>query len=290
MFEHFGIMDIWAAFRRYITIISVVVLCSALVFGVMGALKVKELFKNAYTNNSDNICISTSSYYIEPSISQDMVSRGSLDYYRYMPDDFEALINSDACVEYIYNRIMQSYDKTYIIKNSKLGRDEQSTKPNDFNALSIKSLFRAERFESTMLVNVYSYSYDEKLSDDILIACEEYLSQNIIPNLKNIDVKYTGNSKKILSPAQLSSSSLSGISSEMSKSLATTNVNYTKSIIVSLIKNVAIPVFLVCILCLMALFLVALFNPTLNRKSDFSKFGIPVIAEIKNKGKIKELK
>lgn len=281
-------MDVWSAFRRYMAVVSVVVLFSILGFGMLGMLKVKDLFKNAYTNNHYDVWISSSSYYIEPSVGGEMVSRGSMDYFRLAPDDFEALLNTDSCMEYIYNRITSIYSKEDIIKNSRLGREDESIKPSEFNALSVKKLYSAERLENTMLVNLSSYSYDENLSDDILKACEDYLSENVIPNLDNIEVKYTGGSKKTLSPSQLAAS-LSNTDSDISKSLVSPNINYTRAIIVSLIKNVIIPVMLVAALCLGVLFLIALFNPTLNRKSDFYEYDVPVIGEINNKGKLKEM-
>lgn len=289
MFEHFGIMDILAAFRRYILIISIVVLGSTLIFGLRGMSKVKEIFSNSHTTISNDMCISTSSYYIDPITNDDTINNESMNYFRAIPDDFEAFLNSDSCLEYIYDRITNIYGKDHIIKNSTIGLDEQAIKPDDFNILSIKKLFTAERFENTMVVNISSYSYDEKLSDDILSACEDYINLSVLPNFNKVSIKYTGNSKKTLSPAQLSEF-FKKSDNQITNSTTNTNVNHTKAIIVALIKNVAVPVFLVFVLCLMVLFIIALFNPTLNRKSDFSEYDIPVIGEIRNKTSLKEMK
>ena len=73
-----------------------------------------------------------------------------------------------------------------------------------------------------------------------------------------------------------------GADEEEEKSM-NTSFSSKKKIVKICIKNIIIPMIGIIILLLFALTFKAFLNPTMNRKSDFAIYDVPVIGEIKDK-------
>lgn len=287
MFERFGLMDVWSSIKRYKTIILSIILGTTIIFGALGIKKVLSVVKNFNNINQDK-CISSVSYYVEPVLTEKTVENTDMNFYKTLPDDYAAILNADFCKQYIYEQITSKYSNEYIVENSSLGRGTGSIKPEELCIMSMKELYTVGQYENTMLVNIFSDTYDEKLSDDVLKACEDYLVNKAQSQIKNANLIYAGGAKQILSPSQVSAiikntknNNSAGYKKQTSK---------TQAVVSTVLKSTFLPIFIITLLCCAVACLIALFNPTLNRKSDFTEYEIPILGEIENHGKIKEVK
>ncbi len=286
MFEHFGLFDIWSTIKRYKKAVCYIMLASILLFGTLGIIKVSSVLKSLESFNQDR-CISSTSYYVEPIIDEKLLENTDMSFYKTLPNDYVAILNSDFCRQYIYNEITSKYENDYIVKNSTLGRGTDAIKPDELSIISMKELYTVSQYENTMLLNVICETYDEGLSDTVLKACEDCLANVAQPQIKNSNITNAGNVKQILSPSQAAVASKNLKSDKVSSKK---QMSKSQMVAASILKVMVLPIFIIFVLCCAVACLIALFNPTLNRKSDFSEYEIPILAELNNDVKIRENK
>ncbi len=285
MFEHFGIMDIFSTIKKYKITLSIITIFPILFFGFKGLKAIKNSFNNEYPKESSNVYLYTSSYHVEPIGEAVNYSKMDAGFYKSLPNDYVAMINSDQCMKYVYEKLLQSYSKEYIIQNSLLKENEDISNVDDLNISHIAELYEAKQYESTMLLNIYSVTYNEELSKLIADTCNSYIYENISKIIKHSKINSVGNTEQYLSLKQ-AQEELEPLGYSL---IEISQPSTLKSIVKLLIKQTIIPIILIIALCLFIVFLIAFLNPVMNRKSDFNEYKIPVIGEIKNNGKIKEV-
>ena len=280
MFEHFGIMDIFSMIKKYKKILSIIIVISILLFSFKGLKQIKNSFSSEYHNEYSNVHLYTSSYHVEPIGDAVNYSKVDVGFYKALPGDYIAMLNSNQCMSYVYEKLTGLYDNNYIIENSLLKNSE------DLNISHIGELYEAKQYESTMMINIYAVTYNEELSKTISDACNSYINENIIKFVKHSKIDYIGSTDQYLS-LQQAHDELETLGYTLIED--TNKPSTIKTIIKILIKQVIFPIVLIIVLCLFLLFLIAFLNPVINRKSDFYEYDIPVIGEIENSEKLKEI-
>lgn len=264
MLKHFGIRDIWIVIKKNIYVIIGFMILSSLFFG----LKAYNLINKNSSNNTNCFYISSSSYYVK--VKTEIINQQKYDSYRLLPDDYIALLSTDSCIKYIYNGLTNIYSKEFISLNSDVKLKNESTE-FDFNSFS--NLYKAEREKNSMVFNICTLSYNKELSDSILNLLCEYLEKHIDNTIETADLKFLGRTNTIVD----SSEETTETSDKYKVLNNNSNSSYTKIII----KNFVLPVMMLNTFIIFIFILSAFFNPTMNRKSDFCEYDIPILCEIK---------
>ena len=104
MFEKFGIMDVWSVIKKNIAIIFLVFLCCIALFGGINLSRIKDSMTVVYTNNN-NMNVSVASFYVQPIVDESLSEKIESGFYKSLPDDYVAILNTDYCLEYLYNKL-----------------------------------------------------------------------------------------------------------------------------------------------------------------------------------------
>lgn len=283
MFENFGIMDIWSGFKKYKLIILTFIAVSFAFFVVTFLLSFKRSSANSEINE-DTIYISSASYYIEPSSEVLLASDPGI--YRAIPSDYVAIMNTDFFRKYIFEKLTAIYSKQFIVENSGLNKSDISSNPETMGIDSMNELYVVKQHSGSMVVEIFSMTYNEALSNSVQSICKEFLSTNADEQTRNSSIKFTGEANRVIKTSDLAS--------EKFEKDDTRNIIQTPTVtqltFKLIIKKILVPVFLVVFLCFGFVILMGLLRPTLNRVSDFSEYDVPVIGEIKNYKAMKGLK
>lgn len=283
MFENFGIMDIWSGFKKYKLIILTFIAVSFAFFVVTFLLSFKRSSANSEINE-DTIYISSASYYIEPSSEVLLASDPGI--YRAIPSDYVAMLKTDFFRKYIFEKLTAIYSKQFIVENSGLNKSDISSNPETMGIDSMNELYVVKQHSGSMVVEIFSMTYNEALSNSVQSICKEFLSTNVDEQTRNSSIKFTGEATRVIKTSDLAS--------EKFEKDDTRNIIQTPTVtqltFKLIIKKILVPVFLVVFLCFGFVILMGLFRPTLNRVSDFSEYDVPVIGEIKNYKAMKGLK
>ncbi len=283
MFENFGIMDIWSGFKKYKLIISTFIAVSFAFFVVTFLLSFKKSSANSEINE-DTIYISSASYYIEP--SSEVLLSSDPGIYRAIPSDYVAMLKTDFFRKYIFEKLTAIYSKQFIVENSGLNKSDISSNPETMGIDSMNELYVVKQHSGSMVVEIFSMTYNEALSNSVQSICKEFLSTNVDEQTRNSSIKFTGEANRVIKTSDLASENFE--KDDTRNIIQTPTV--TQLTFKLIIKKILVPVFLVVFLCFGFVILMGLFRPTLNRVSDFSEYDVPVIGEIKNYKAMKGLK
>ena len=269
MLEHFGIKDIWTVIKKNKYVIVLCMVSCLILFGFITYAKLKNLNENH--QEGQPLYASSLSYYVKPNILNIESEKVEAEIYRSLPSDYVALLNTDSCAFFVYENLIKMYSLEYLKKNSELNIEDLKDVPL---IQSVKEIYKVKRYNSTMVFNIYALAYNEELSKSILNLLREYLEKNIESKIKDASLELSGEAVKMVN----SSKDLED--DEASSSVISKSSN-AKAIIKAVIKNIIIPLVFVMMLLLFILVSKAFLNPTLNRKSDFAAYDIPIIGEIK---------
>ena len=233
-----------------------------------------------YTNNTMNMNVSVASFYVQPIINERIDDKVESSFYTSLPDDYVAIVNTDYCLEYLYNKLLSKYAKEDVIKYTDIGREETLIRPQELNYQHIKSFYQCKRQSNTMIINLSTKSYNEQLSKDILGYLKEFLVMYADTKVKNASLEYIGESDKVVDFSNLSQQDKSLWFDSNTQNSSSSQKSPLKSTLISIIKCIIIPTVLILFLLISYLIIYAFLNPTLNRKSDFTPYGIPVLGEI----------
>lgn len=281
MFEHFGMMDIFSGLRKYrAVVLSVIVIFTALFVGKF-VIDSKKAGSAIVEVNDNDIYISSATYYVEP--RTDLIGRSDSSLYRSMSDDYIALLNSDFCKKYILDNLKSKYSDRYIVDNSGL---KGNTSPQNLNEGCVKELYQAKRASGSMLIEISSMTYSEELSKSVVDICSEFLRSGAGNNTLTSTAEIWGTASRSIKGSELANENID----KSDKRNIVKAPEGKKSKLISFIKKVILPVMIVVILCLAVIVCKGLISPTMNRISDFSRYDIAVIGEIKGYKKSKESK
>lgn len=277
MFEHFGIRDVFSSLKKYKVIISIVILLS-LAFGTYKGLNKLSYQNNLLQRDSENsFNVSSASYMIEPKIK---IDKDNANIYKDIPSQTASVLTSDFCKKYVFSRLTDIYSNEEILKNiNYLGINYE--KPSDLNFDFLDKLFFSYQYENTMIIKLTAESHDAQFTKNLLNIYRSYLEEEYAPIIReNFDISYIdtvdqiSNSEKSMVETLIEESKDKTAASSVSQTMVQVN---SKKI---MIKAIAVPLIIAVALCLIVVFLVTLFNPTLNRETDFLTYNVPVIGEV----------
>lgn len=273
MLEHFGLKDIWVVTKKNKSLIALVSALLLILFSLVAYSKLKN--SNENNEEGEPLYAYSLSYYVQTNISsENFENNKDGEFYRGLPNDYIALLNTDACAGYVYENLSKIYSDEYLKKNSEF--KPQSS--GDFTSVqAVKNLYKIKRYKSTMIFNVYALAYNKELSKSVLNLLRQYLENNIDPKIKEAGLEPSSEAVRVVNSAEEL-----GADEEEAKSV-TASFSSKKKIMKVCIKNIIIPTIGIIILLLFALTFKAFLYPTMNRKSDFAVYDVPVIGEIKDK-------
>lgn len=276
MFEHFGILDIFSGIKKYRYAFCIIIWGFSGLFMALNVLKIKNLAKNIY-KYPDYIYLSATSYYVEPKVDA-MINADISGVYSYIPDNYIALLNTDFCRQYLYDRLSKMYSDEFIIANSAIPED------SNLDISLIKELYHAQKAQGTMVLEVSSMTYDAELSRSVCDILADFLDSNVSDKISISSLKHSGHAQRAIKSSEIG---LENIDKDDKRKIVqpSTKMKYTLR---SFVKSVIVPIFMVVILLIGVIVVMGLFNPTFNRASDFARYDVPVIGEIKNYKKFKE--
>ena len=285
MFEHFGMRDVFSALKRYFALVLVIILIALMFGGVSGILKIKHANASGSQKEASEFYISTASYSVKPLVTP---TDENLGVYRELPSQFAHILQADFCKNYVFKEITKEYSAEELIQKTILKKDPAYVKPQDLTMYCLEKLFYSQQYENTMVVQLIVETYDEQLSRDLLSAYQTFLTQQYAPTVSTAQLTFLDNiNHNIVSDKSIVSSLVEAAKDSTKK--ATTNptatvVNPVKVMIKSMGVSFILGVAFSCLL----IFVIALFQPTLNRKSDFFEYDVPVIGELHIYDKPKE--
>lgn len=273
MLEHFGLKDIWVVTKKNRNLIALVSALFLILFSFITYGKLKN--SNESSEEGKPLYAYSLSYYVQTNIAGESFENSKDgEFYRGLPNDYIALLNTDACASYVYENLSKIYSEEYLKKNSEF--KPQSS--GDFtSAQAVKDLYKVKRYKSTMIFNVYAVAYNQELSKSILNILRQYLEDNIDPKIKEANLEPSSEAVKVVN-----STEELGADEEEAKSV-TASFSSKKKVMKVCIKNIVVPMIGIIVLLLFALTFKAFLSPTMNRKSDFAIYDVPVIGEIKDK-------
>lgn len=269
MLEHFGLKDIWVVVKKNRNLIAVISALFLILFGFLTYSKLKN--SNESSEEGEPLYASSLSYYVQTNISGEKTESKDDDFYRGLPNDYIAFLSTDSCASYVYENLIKIYSEEYLKKNSDF-------KPQSLDSVqAVKDLYKVKRYKNTMIFNVYAVAYNKDLSKTILSLLKQYLENNIDPKVQEANLELSGEAVRVVDSAEDL-----GADDEETKS-ASTSFSGKKKIIKVCIKNIVVPMIGIMVILVFALAFKAFLNPTMNRKSDFAVYDVPVIGEIKDK-------
>lgn len=272
MFEHFGVLDIFSGIRKYKWIFSSVVVFLSLVFIFLFIRNINNVSKS-----DEKLYISSATYYIEPN-QFSMGDNSSLHF----PDNYIAMLNSDMFKKYLFDNLMSKYSSEFITKKSELKSSEF-----DFNENSVSELYYVRRLNGSMIIELSSVTYDKDLSDSVRNFCQNFISNVAGKYITSASANVSGKLDKTIKKSEIK---LENFDKSDPRLIVKPESESKTSFARLLIKKVVFPILFFIILCILIIVLMGLFSPTINRPSDFSEYGIPVIGNIEKFSKTKEKK
>ena len=250
MFEKFGLLDVFAGLFRHIKwyVSSLIILLGAsiLLWSSLGTITSSQEEVVSFT--------SSSSYLIHPldDLSVYTTSENNTDVF-YISNQLAAFYNqllyTDFCQQYVFEYISGYYSEEQLLE---LFRNAESDITSE-----LSMCFNSEIISNTSIIKMLAKAPDLQLSQIILQSYESF---------------FTSQLDKINPPAIITY--LDGVTSSSVNSIVTENALY--SIVKILIGVFVLTSAMYCI----AVFIIVLLFPVLNRKSDFFAYKLPVITEI----------
>lgn len=252
MFEKCGLRDIFYAIWKF----------KYFIIGVTVVFLLAGLMMSGGKNDSADVVSSAEGKWIASacylvSVPEDAEIGGSdgdsvRDKEISMAYTYSNILSADYSAEMIYNRLLEKYTKQEIIDGFRLGVSEDTLTFFDFqNAYTVSVL------ESSSIVNFFVTAENEEMAQALLDECRVEFEK--IPSVvDHSSIQY-----------------LNGVTSV--KYEKTGEDLFAES---SGSRTVLIFVIIGVFLSLLIVTAVAVFRPTINRKSDFSFYDVPVIGEL----------
>ncbi|MBQ3092739.1 MAG: hypothetical protein IJC57_00515, partial [Clostridia bacterium] len=252
----FGIKDIFSVIKKNIVLISSLFFVFLFVFSLTTH---KQIVNNKDVIDDSKIYVASIDYYLEPKI--ELLNNENINFFRAIPDDFVALLNTHACKNYVYDELLSRHN---------IGDIEQKILSNTINnsdiaTKNIENLYIAKREKNTMVVNLTSVSYDPEICKEILNVCNQYIDFKLKKSINQANIQPSNVIVQLSNPDKI-------LEEYPELNFKFNQNNSTTKTLRIIIKNLILPVFILMFLLIFTLSLFSYFNPTLNRMSDFSEY------------------
>lgn len=249
MFEKCGIRDIlYHIYKSRAFVIAVTV--SFLVLGIV-VFAVNTLMSKPAEKSERGIWVASACYLVtlDPSVD---VGRSTIDQIKSeeesMAATYAAILSSDFSREQIYDHLLTKYTKKDLIDNLELQVEE-----DELTAFSLSTALKVSVLERTSIVNFFVKAKDKAFAQDYLEECHT-IFKSTTALVEGSHIQYVDGV----------------IDNNLSEGSAASNMG-----------RMAIPLMAILgfVLSVLVVSAKALFVPTINRKSDFCAYGLPVIGE-----------
>lgn len=166
-----------------------------------------------------------------------------------MAASYAAILASDFSREQIYNNLLTKYTKQDLINHLSLDISEE-----ELTAFSLSTALTSKVLDRTSIVNFYVKAKDETFAQDYLEECHT-IFKSITSLVEGSQIQY--------------------IDGVLDRDLS-------ENTTMSSIGRMIIPLMTILgfVLSMLVVFARALFVPTVNRKSDFCAYELPVIGQV----------
>lgn len=283
MFEHFGIRDIFSTIKRYRNIIFAILLITVILGGMSGISNVKAA-KASIDNPTESFYICTASYSIDPKIK---ATDTNLSAYNAIPSQIAAGLNADFSQKYVYEKLMEKCTPQELISKTILSK-EPPLNIEELNMHYLNKIFKAKQYQNSMIIQLYVETYDSNFSNQIISIYNDYLINLYALSNPNVKISYMDTVNSTIPTSVGVIKLLNEMDKDKDKTLNIVQSNYTVNAKKIILKSVLIPIVIVSVLLCLVVFIVSLLNPTLNRRTDFFEYELPVtgnlyIAKFKNR-------
>lgn len=277
MLEHFGLKDILIVCKKYVVLILSFVFLAICIFGTITFKNVQSISLPQKSVGA-NIYTAVASYCIKIDESKLAEINDFADYLKSLTKSCVDILNGSVCSEYIYNSLKKKYTTDEIAGLSEFAKSKR--KGEKFIPIdAMNKVYLVKDRECSMVFDIYGVGYTKKFAEDVLDACVSFIDCELSDSKFDFKLESFGKTiRTIESFSQINTASEDESSSFVNSA---TNVEVSKkSILAVVVKSGILPVLGLAILLVFVLALKDFFDPTLNRKSDFCEYEIPVIGEI----------
>ena len=252
MFEHFGLKDVFVGLWKYKwKMLSLSVLITVLASLLVYFYPVEVEQPDIETGNSSELQCARTDFYLDYTGTDTQLSS------KVLSGIYKDTITGSACQKYTSDKIVREYDKSSIVEIFDYTITEEQITSKSFTQFVTVGV-KEDGIGMYLLVR----TPDMQFSKDVLAIYMGWIREMAEAENSKVDVVIVSESEEVVS-----------VNTEQTQSLA---AQHQWSV-----KKVAIVTF-VCFLlfsCIIV-FVICLFKPTVNRKSDFTELGLDVLAEI----------
>lgn len=253
MFKHFGYRDVFAGLRRYRLTLLIVAIVSILIGCVIGISKVQS--QEAITQEHPAQYVNTSTFLINPE-NENPTQKESKNYY--------AVLRSDYCCSLVFDELVERFGEEEL--KNRLQHDMESNGITKLDPDILLEMAEIEQVTDSYVVTVKATSYDKEVADAIIDGYTNYANNTLTEEFVPGTVTFLGTIHRAIEEEDVDGNG----------SLKTLLVSVAKKCIlyggVMFVAGMAI--------CLIVLFILLLVAPTLNRRTDYMKYGLPVLGEL----------
>lgn len=258
MFEKCGLRDILYRLYRYkwgIFLVTLVFLLGGIGLYIFGGQA--DDGTPVQNNEGTAVWVASASYLVKLDDTHTVgnAAENATQEEMYMAQTCLGILTSDYSVKQVYETLLETYTPQELIDGLNL-----DVTPQTLSYFSLSAVMKSRVLSATSIVNFYVEIADKDLAQAYLQACRTIFETT--PGIVgNCSVQYIGGVLDQKNSA-----------SETNKASDTTRI-----VIIPIMGMVGLMLGLLFVLVL------AVFSPTLNRKSDFAMYNLPVLGEVSGK-------
>lgn len=263
MFENFGFRDVWYVSKRFMLLIVLVLFFSTGLGAVYGYKQGTSVPEAKPKHDSYQVYM-TFEVSVGGERNQSIVNIAA---------PFITLIQTQPAVDNISNNIKSKYTDEELNKILQLNSDHQVQPMDILKDVQIKQLLDSPAFAIIISTN------DKQLSLDIANAYKSYTADVLPKEINGASVGFVDMTLNTIKAGEKISSFNKNIYIKEAETTSVAEIKQPGRKTIIMRNGILFGAFGAAgVLVFVIVF--ALFNPTLNRKSDFAKYDVPVISEL----------
>lgn len=258
MFERFGFMDVLMAVRRrkklWILLLALVIL----LVGIYDLASAAVSYAGGESLTSNGKYVSSASYIVISDVTGENGGEANdvVNSSREIVNELVLMTKADFCRQYVLDAMLERYTPEELLKAA----DKPGSTPVDLDLLP--EFFTASNYNNSMMLNIFTTASNPQFAQDLLQAYSAFVTEHAAALLPIAEIRYAGGVDQLIE--------------EQSPGRA----NTLRYLILRLVKHELIAVIAAVCLGLVAVFFVALFHPTMNRREDFLDYQPAFLGEV----------
>ena len=258
MFERFGLMDVLMAIRRRKKLWLLLLVLVIVLVGIYDVVSAAMSYAGGESFTNDGKYVSSASYIVicdatgeDVGESGDVVSSS-----REIVNELVLMTRADFCRQYVLEAMLEKYTPEELLKAA----DKPSSTPVNLDLLS--EFFTASNYNDSMILNIFTTASNPQFAKDLLQAYSSFVTEHAAALLPIAEIRYAGGADQLVEEQSAGT------------------VSTLRYLITRLVKHELIAVIAVVCLGLVAVFFIALFHPTMNRREDFLDYAPAFLGEV----------